>query len=194
MKKLTLTCLLAAGVSTAVFGQSVFIDLTSNAGGPTATTGGLLYKVVGGNPVPLDSGTVNVTLLGGATSALGNTLASLSGANACFIVGPGQALDVSGNSYAIPGLGANAAGFFEAQWWTGNASSFANAGNTAQGGAATDIRGTSGAFSNPTGGPPSVPPGLTGMPSVTLLPVPEPSTMVLCGLGLASLLVFRRRN
>ncbi len=35
---------------------------------------------------------------------------------------------------------------------------------------------------------------LTGMPSVVLTTVPEPTTFAIAGLGIASLLAFRRRN
>jgi hypothetical protein len=37
-------------------------------------------------------------------------------------------------------------------------------------------------------------PGLGSMPQFSVLPVPEPSTFALAGLGLASLLIFRRRK
>lgn len=185
MKKQILTCLLAAGVSTAMFGQSVFIDLTSNTGALGATSNGLLYQ----DGVLLAGGTVNVTLLGGLTQGtVTSVVASLTGANACIVPIPGAAYDLAGMSYAVPGLAANTAGFFEAQWWLGNAASYD---------ASTDAKGTSGVFTQATGGggaPPTVPPGLVGMPSVNLTLVPEPSAMVLGALGLASLLVFRRRN
>jgi hypothetical protein len=53
-------------------------------------------------------------------------------------------------------------------------------------------------FNQATGGggvPPSPPASLTGWTApVTLQVVPEPSVIALAGLGLASLLVFRRRN
>jgi len=190
MKKQILTCLLAAGVSTAVFGQSVFIDLTSNSGALGATSNGLLYK----DGALLAGGTVNVTLLGGLTAGtVTSVVASLTGANACIVPIPGAAYDLAGMSYAVPGLAANTAGFFEAQWWIGGAASYAAAVT------AKDYAGTSGVFTQATGGggaPPTVPPGLVGMPSVNLTAsvVPEPSAMVLGALGLASLLVFRRRN
>lgn len=191
MKKQLLTCLLVAGVSTAVFGQSVFVDLTSNTGALNATSGGQLYK---DGVLLAAGGTVNLTLLGGATAAsVTSVVVSLTGANAALVAAPGQAYDLAGLSYSIPGLAANTTGFFEARWWLGNAADWAAAT------AANAYRGTSGVFSQATGGggaPPTVPPGLVGMPSVNLTAaiVPEPSTMVLGALGLASLLVFRRRN
>lgn len=54
-------------------------------------------------------------------------------------------------------------------------------------------------FSNPTGAPtgsPPTPPAfLTGwVTPITVSPIPEPSTIALAGLGLASLLVIRRRK
>ena len=52
-------------------------------------------------------------------------------------------------------------------------------------------------FQNPTGNPLASPPGLpltlTGMPAIVLM-VPEPSMFALAGLGLAGLLIFRRRK
>lgn len=54
-------------------------------------------------------------------------------------------------------------------------------------------------FQNSTGNPGATPPGLpsdlTGWSSPVLLsPIPEPSTIALAGLGIASLLLFRRRK
>lgn len=189
MKKQILTCLLAAGVSTAMFGQSVFIDLTSNTGALGAASNGLLYQ----DGALLAGGTVNVTLWGGDSAATVAPILSLTGANACIVPIPGAAYDLAGMSYAVPGLAANTTGFFNTQWWIGNAATYAEAE------AANAVRGMSGVWSQATGGggaPPTVPPGLSGMPSVnmTAVIVPEPSAMVLGALGLASLLVFRRRN
>jgi hypothetical protein len=65
--------------------------------------------------------------------------------------------------------------------------------------AAVDYVGQTLPFQNPTGNPAASPPGtpanLTGWTSPVLLsPVPEPSTIALAGLGVASLLLFRRRK
>jgi len=46
---------------------------------------------------------------------------------------------------------------------------------------------------NPNGNPPSVPVGLTGLTGFQLVPVPEPSTFALLGLGALGMLVFRRK-
>jgi len=69
------------------------------------------------------------------------------------------------------------------------------------------VRGVDGAFEgktpnfavnglgNPAAQPPTTAPGLDGWTSpITLTIVPEPSTIALAGLGVASLLLFRRRK
>jgi len=69
------------------------------------------------------------------------------------------------------------------------------------------MQGTSLMFSTTTGNPQATPPGtatllsgtLTGTigaanTGVFLTPIPEPTSFALAGLGLAALLVFRRRN
>jgi hypothetical protein len=196
MKKLTLTCLLAAGLSSAVLAQSVFIDLSGNAGGVGALTGGLLYKDTGSGPSLLNE-VVNVTLLG--STSLGGVyspLVTIADGSVMMLFGPGQAYDLGGNSYAIPGLTANTTGYFEAQWWLGSATTYAAAVT------AGALHGDSGPFGQLTGGgstlgnPPTTPPGLTGMPSVVLsgVIVPEPSTIALAGMGAAALLMYRRRK
>lgn len=190
MKKTILTTIITAGISCGVFAQGVFVDLTGNSStSPTATSGGVLFDGPG-STLATDA-SVNLELLAGTSSGSLSSLIALTGGNAPVNVGPGLYLDVSGTPYNVPGLAANTAGFFQALWWTGSSPSYAGA--TGVG----DLRGDSGIFSNPTGGggaPPTVPPGLTGMPAVHLLAVPEPTTIALTGLGLASLLLFRRRK
>jgi hypothetical protein len=199
MKKITLTTLtilLAAGHSSVLFGQGLFIDNTSNSDpSPTATSNGFVFMDSAGNRVLSTIPTLNVQLMGGLTAgAVNASLASLTGANALLNAFPGAYLDANGTQYNIPGLTANTVGFFDIFFWAGNFPTYdaAVAGN--------GMTGHSGVFSQLTGGgstppnPPTVPPGLGGMPATLVSNVPEPSTMVLVGLGLASLLVFRRRN
>jgi hypothetical protein len=53
----------------------------------------------------------------------------------------------------------------------------------------------SAALGNPSAQPPTTAPTLDGWNTpVTLTPIPEPSTIALAGLGVASLLIFRRRK
>jgi len=59
--------------------------------------------------------------------------------------------------------------------------------------ASSSVRGHSAAFSI-TPAQLGTAPGLGGMPSFQVIGVPEPSTFALAGLGLASLLIFRRRK
>jgi len=90
--------------------------------------------------------------------------------------------------------GANA--IFEVEGWTGN---FANYAAAIAGGARV---GATAQFVNGTGNPNAVPvPGtpldLTGWNGnlvLAVVPVPEPSTIALGGLGAAALLLFRRRK
>lgn len=50
------------------------------------------------------------------------------------------------------------------------------------------------ATGNPISEPPTTPVSLDAMPAIVLSPVPEPGVFALAGLGLASLLIFRRRK
>lgn len=192
MKKFTLTCLLAAGLSTVAFSQGVFIDLTGNPWLPSWIRPGLLYR--DGVPLGTNYGpTVNVTLWGGVDGhSVTNKLVSLYGASACWVLEPGAAVDATGNEYTVPGLAPNATGYFVAQWWLGSATSFEQAVSWY-----TETA-SSGVFANPTGGggsPLSVPLGLFRMPDLEFShPIPEPSAIGLGGLGLAALFLFRRRR
>lgn len=54
--------------------------------------------------------------------------------------------------------------------------------------------GTSGTFTVKLAVPPATPPNLVGLTSFAIVPVPEPSTLALAGLGAAAMLIFRRRK
>jgi hypothetical protein len=71
--------------------------------------------------------------------------------------------------------------------WNGGATSYANA-------TTATYAGVSAVWSQATGGGAVLPVNTTGFSGLQLLPVPEPSTIALAGLGAASLLLFRRRK
>jgi hypothetical protein len=92
----------------------------------------------------------------------------------------------------VPGLTAGQNGTFQIRAWSGNFTSYEAA---LAGGAL--YTGNSGDFTNPTGGvgdPPTPASPLSGFTGMTVIGVPEPSTLALAGLGLGALLLIRRRK
>jgi hypothetical protein len=162
-----LLCLLAGKAS--VSAQQVFLDNLDSyffgSGSTNATSYGLVWT---NNPIGLLQEDVNVTLLGGSsTNNLTNivTLTLADGSAFGDVIEDGVFLDSS--SYVIPGVADNGYAVLEVQLWLGNATNYAAA--VLEGAPVAD----SGPFSNPTGGsgtPPSIPPGLEGMPAMILQP------------------------
>jgi hypothetical protein len=185
MKKLIVSSVLVAGLcaSLSAYAQgTIQFDTTG---------GGLIYT----GPGTADADKLGVDLGGaelwfGATKLAGFSGGSMSGTTTDYGVftAPG------GASYPLAGVtaGTSASGLI-VRFWLGaygdwNAAVTGNA-----------LRAESNPFNNPTGGggsPPGAPATLTGMPAIHLSAavVPEPSTLVLAGLGAAALLMYRRRN
>jgi hypothetical protein len=189
MKKLLITTVLTAGFAAGLFAQGITIENDQgNAGALGATSGGLFYI---NGVAAVDN--ISITVLGGLTSGSLSPLITLTPADFFLPAGtPGQYIDYLGNVVGPASLGDNQPFFVELLAWTGSAASF-GAAQSDPGAFLAD----SGVFSNPSGGggsPPTTPATLTGMPSMNLVAVPEPATFALAGLGLASLLIFRRRK
>jgi hypothetical protein len=143
-----------------------------------------------------DSTLINVPVGGGRVellwAAVGTTdlnLFSSTGATPGFIA-PGR---FSGGTITIPTTVAGSGVALVVRGWTGSSLTWAGINPL------TDQAGYSSIFTlastgNPTTVPPGTPasinPAFTGL---TVVPIPEPSSMVLAGLGAASLLLFRRR-
>lgn len=104
---------------------------------------------------------------------------------------------INGGTYTIDNIGAGAAASYLWLGWTGAATTFDQA--LASG---TAFMGESAVFTTATGNPLAVPPGTAVLLSatfggITLAPlavIPEPTSFALAGLGLAALLVLRRRS
>lgn len=168
---------LLGGLSTSMYAQgTVQFDTTG---------GGLIYLGAGNSN--LVAVNINGELLGGSPFG---SIASLSGANALIPVDFGVVAG-DGSSYQVPGTPVGTIASLQVRLWDGSASSYA-----AAVGANANVA-DSGLFNNPTGGagqPPGAPATLTGMPSLHLTNVPEPSVIALGCLGVVSLIAFRRRN
>lgn len=198
MKLKTLAVVMVAGISASAFGQGVILqNIGTGAGG----TNGAVYMADG-------------TKFDGLVNNLGVTVTGGAGTNSLQPVGLGTyrastdpkgytgldvgvfQLGVTASAVDIPGVAAGGVATINMQFWFD--------GNTAAGlfptyGAALAGSGQTASvmFLQNTGNPPLTPPGpLNGMPDVHLSAtiVPEPSTIALAGLGLASLLMYRRRK
>jgi len=100
----------------------------------------------------------------------------------------------NGGTVTITGIGAGASAQYMLIGWTGSSATWDVAYSTT--GA---MLGESAVFTtttaNPTSTPPGTPSSLTTFTGpLVFSPIPEPSTFALAGLGLAALLVFRRRS
>jgi PEP-CTERM motif len=188
MKKLLITTSAMLGLATAMYGQGFTIDNGANTDPSTAaTSGGLVF--LGNNPIAQD---FNLIVMGGSASdslaPVATFLLSDSSANGLWSLAqvPGQFYDPTFGTYSITGVGAGGTAYFQLEAWVGTDAT-----------PPAGLTGTTTVFSqvvsNPGANPPTLPPDFTGM-SALVIPVPEPASFALGGLGLLSLLLFRRRK
>jgi hypothetical protein len=147
--------------------------------------------------------TDGVTPVGAGYSAAlyWGTLGSLEGAlvqiGATTGVNSANGLLVNGGTRTTgPATPAGQQATFQVRAWNGAFSTYELAFAGAQ---ASSLFGRTTPFANPTGNPNDTPPGtpsnLTGWTTpIVVSAIPEPSTIALAGLGVASLLLFRRRK
>jgi hypothetical protein len=205
MKKLILSVTAMAACSVGAYAQgTITFDGSNNSNtSSTATTGGevfisntldtsidinaeLLYSSTG------TAGTFSpvVTLLLSSQNTITTPTLGQIGTASGDVSGEGNGtlLDLSGQTYVIPTIASSATAYFEVQGWLGNYGSLTAAAAAGQKSATTAV------FSEVLSG--SNPPyaDVNNMPALNLTSVPEPSTFAMAGVGLASMLIFRRRN
>jgi len=202
MKKLYLTAIICAGMAVSALAQgTIFFDSSSLSSWVT------LNGAVPTGPVPDNNSPTNLPAGGSWTAALlwapgttlgqpiGNftVLGTVSGANANNGYISGNTLET-----ATAGMGesAGASATFIVEGWQGNFANYAAAvaGEPAGGHVGMSVEFVN-AMGNPNLTPPGLPAAITGWDgNLLLVPVPEPTTIALGGLGAAALLLFRRRK
>jgi hypothetical protein len=186
MKKVLLT-LAAVGLATSIYAQgTVSFNNYVGATGLVKVGDNVSSAVV----VPASS-QITVQLL---YVPQGTALGSLTPWSTVFTTTLAQAGKFyDGATKALPGIALGATATLAVQGWTGAYASMAEAVT-----AGVNV-GKTLAFDNPTGGagtPPGAPMNLTGWLDsnpLILLPVPEPSTFALLGLGVLGLFTLRRK-
>jgi len=194
MKKSILTALAFAGASLYSYGQGA-ITFDSTEGTPPPAYNVTINSVVdstqdinaellyynGTSFVPL------VTLLLDNANQTPGTYASPVTLGAAGDVSDfGLLYDASGSLYQVPSNPANTVVTFEVEGWLGNGiDSYAAATTKGVTASFTDAVTSTSSFPNAN---------IDNMPVLNLTSVPEPATFALAGLGLASLLAFRRRS
>jgi len=184
MKKVILSAVLVAGITANLFAQGqVHID---NFGGG----GNILVGTTVSNAVPDNRLDLSLALWGGASAGSLSLIAivgNVGQGGGIFYDATSAGSDGQGN-WNIPGTVPGGTAFLQVYGWEGSAADYASA---LQAGVAT---GFTPVFSQITGGGALPVPSLSGMPNLVLTVAPEPTTLALCGLGAASLLLFRRKK
>lgn len=184
MKKLILTVALVASCA-AAFAQGT---LTFANAGP-----GCVFKIFDSDTTTALAGNGFMADLYWAAGTVANSssLTAL-GAPAPFNSGA-QAGYFTGGQRSIPGVAGGSVITVQVRAWNTGGGNFATWAAAATGGGSI---GESALAQVTLGTPPGTPPYMTGLNGATfhLSPIPEPSTLALAGLGLAGMLVFRRRR
>jgi hypothetical protein len=208
MLKRILCLMTVTGLTLEGSGQGlIFLDGSGNTStSPTATSEGRVFFQNGSSTTIDNSTDINIELAYGTTASnvsLANAVTTLllsssqsegngtlgetlSAAGDISVFGEGRIFDASGTGYQFPTLPVNTYAYFKVFAWTGNFSSY-----SAALGSGTAMTGSSGVFQEQLVSQSNI----QGMPALILthsiVPVPEPSTVMLVGLGGLALLGLR---
>jgi hypothetical protein len=193
MKKLILSVTAIAGLAMAGNAQQVFFH-DSNASNPISndiTLNGVISTADVNLELLVGTTAGNVTtdvvtlLLSQTTSTATTALGSVQPAGGDVSAG-GVTIDASGNAYKVPA----GTDFYQILAWAGNSPTYPGAAGGVAYGETPVLQFD--ANSTPAAGAPAAEEDLA-VP-LNLVSVPEPSTLAMAGVGLASMIMFRRRN
>jgi len=194
MKKLILSIAATSAVALSGHAQQLLFSDNGNNSTDTTINGVVNYTdlnlelLVGSSSTTITTDVVTL-LLNGATATATTALGSVQPGAGDISHSGGDIFDPTLNTYIVPA----GTSWAQVEAWTGDFSTYAAA---QQGGAAV---GTSLPFQilpAPAAGSPAV--DISNIENVgdgsIALVVPEPSTLAMAGVGLASMLIFRRKN
>jgi len=182
MKKQLMTFAATVAFAGSVFGQGQ-VTLANNA-----TSLVRIDDAVTGNAVPV--GSISFQLYFGAAGTPAGSLVAVGPIVGTSAVAAGR---IASTVIDIPTAIVPAGGTATFQIW-GWTSSFASYAAAASGGGLVGKSQTFNGTTSVGGPPPPLPTTLAGLYPGFAVTIPEPSTFVLAGLGVASLLLFRRRK
>jgi hypothetical protein len=200
MKKLILSVTALSACSLGAFAQGVITFNSSSGSGIVTINGAVAAQDINAELLFSTTATgsfapVSQLLLSSSNTSSDGTPGFdpsdiISAAGDITFKGTGALYERYGNSFIIPGVGSGGTAFFEVEGWTGAYDTLAAAQASGQ-----SAYGTSAVFSeslSAAGNPVNA--SLNNMPTFNLVSVPEPSTLAMAGVGLASMLFLRRKT
>jgi len=215
MKRTLLTAAVACALVGSAFAQGTIKVQAVGANQiyySTSPDGSGTNKVAVGSPAQIPAyGNLNIAVYSaapGTTLSLQGGIPVLTGWNLAATeihTISGAAGTVIGTTIILNGIAEGANAQVEVVGWTGNFSDFASAyasgtalvgwcGSSVSGGLLSWTQATGAPNASTPTTPVGTPLGAAGFQNLVLVPVPEPSTIALAGLGAATLLLFRRRK
>lgn len=193
MKK-TLVTLAAVAVAAGAFAQGQVAFKNSIAGFPAGSPAPIIYLADGVTKVPAsiapNVGAYSVDLYYGAAGITDMKSLTPLGLKVNFSTVAAQAGYFAGGSQTIPGITGTAT--LQIRVWETKDGLYTSYANALLG--ATGLVGEGNLVQVALSSPPTTPPNMVGIGPIVMHQVPEPTVAAIAGLGLASMLILRRKK